>query len=95
MDGPELTTPSDLARTKLPEQRTVLFHGNFLVLDVQVKETDQDDGSHIDIGFGDSRKRFSGTHRFEMTRVGEERDVKIEYSTIACNPTENKNVFPR
>jgi hypothetical protein len=102
MDGPVMTSPGELDRTKLPEKGTVLFGGNFFVLDVHLKQQDEMEGSFVDVAFGDNRKRFSGLHRFEVTRdvsedgkeEGDVGAVRVEYSSISCNPSENKRVFP-
>ena len=54
--------------------------------------------SYIDIGFGDDKKAFAGFHRFEIIRDEidkEEEGVTIWYSSMSCNPSVNRQVFPR
>lgn len=55
-------------------------------------------GSFVDFAFGDCRGSFSGCHRFEVLREREddsEGEVKIVYSSIACNPMNQEHVFAR
>jgi len=100
-NGPIMNSPSELDRMKLPGKGTVLFGGNFYVLDVHLKQTSQENDSFVDVAFGDNRKGFCGLHRFQVTRdISEDWKewegvgaVNIEYSSISCNPSENKTVF--
>jgi hypothetical protein len=110
MDGPQILDPNDISRTQLPEKFTVLLSGNFMVLDSYLRAKGEQRGegempSFIEIGFGDNRTGFAGMHRFEVSRdmksVKEEGqedsgegEVKLWYSSISCNPTENKLPFP-
>jgi len=106
MNGPEILSPADISRTKLPEKFTVLLGGNFIVLDRYIKENvasskDPLEPSFVEIGFGDNRKEFVGMHRFEVVRgvdfKGERNDegaVELRYSSISCNPTKNQLPFP-
>jgi hypothetical protein len=107
MNGPEILSPADISRTKLPEKFTVLLGGNFIVLDKHLtmspssseKEIGQ---SFIEVGFGDNRRQFAGLHRFEVTRdVSLKREdgkdegaIELCYSSISCNPTVNRLPFP-
>ena len=108
MDGPQLLDPNDISRSKIPEKFTVLLNGNFMVLDSYLRNGEEGEGempSFIEIGFGDNRKGFAGMHRFEVLRdvksmkeegqeAGGEEGVQLWYSSISCNPTENKLPFP-
>jgi hypothetical protein len=103
-----ISSPSRLSRTSLPPAHTVLFGGNFLVLDLSLKPSaaravndtqTQVTHSYIDIGFGDDLGGFAGFHRFEVTRESdgadsEDRGTTICYSSIACNPSVNKSPAP-
>ncbi len=99
-----IASPADISKTKLPQKYSQLYGGNFIVLDYKVRnqplwtteKTEIEDTSYIDIGYGDSRKGFSGFHRFEVVHneqnAGEE-GVTICYSSISCNPSVNKMPF--
>ena len=99
--------PLGLSRTSLPAKNSRLFGGNFVVLDVDIKSgstdstpvQDLEPGSHIDVGFGDSRTSFAGAHRFEILREVEEGEeevggVTILYSHLSCNPIVKEARFP-
>jgi hypothetical protein len=96
--APEILFPSELARETLPRPHSPLIRGHFLVLDVNLPPTSQEEktssrigGSYIEIGFGDDRKDFAGMHRFEVTRdvdaaEGDDGDITIYFTSLACNP---------
>jgi hypothetical protein len=106
VNGPEILSPADISRTKLPEKFTVLLGGNFMVLDKHIHETVTSSEealgpNFVEIGFGDNRKEFAGMHRFEVVRnvslKGEGKDegaLELCYSSISCNPTKNQLPFP-
>ncbi|KAG4439023.1 hypothetical protein IFR05_005487 [Cadophora sp. M221] len=104
--GPLLPSPNDLSKTKLPEKYSKLFHGNFMVLDVKIRDQDPKNldekseeslESYVDIAFGDDRKGFAGFHRLEVSRDEEsgEGGTTLCYSSIACNPSVKKFPMPR
>jgi hypothetical protein len=107
--GSTILPLSGLSRTSLPQAHTLLFGGNFMVLDISLKTSGEDTvdeyqesvtGSYIDIAFGDDRRGFAGFHRFEVTREIEDKDQRenggatICYSSVACNPSVNKPPAP-
>ncbi len=105
MNDPELVSPLDLSSTTLPPLHSVLFRGNFMLLDksIPAEHKQQQMGfapetrpSYVDLAYGDNRKRFAGLHRFELIRdlESEGSGAWIWYSSTSCNPTVNKPVFP-
>jgi len=107
--GSTILSVSGLSRTSLPAVHTLLFGGNFVVLDISLKQSGEDTvygfqesvtSSHIDIAFGDDRQGFAGFHRFEVIREIDDDDNRenggatICYSSIACNPSVNKPPAP-
>lgn len=83
MNGEKVNSLEELSKMKLPEKGTVLFGGNFMVLDVHISppsplleesyvDISYNDPviSYIDIGFGDNRRNFAGLHRFEIQHHG-------------------------
>ncbi|KAH9219104.1 hypothetical protein DL95DRAFT_331287 [Leptodontidium sp. 2 PMI_412] len=104
--GPWLPSPNDLSESRLPEKYSKLFHGNFMVLDVKIRNqdpkspdgtSDESPESYVDIAFGDDRKGFAGFHRLEISRDERsgEGGATLCYSSIACNPSVNKFPMPR
>lgn len=105
--GPILQSPSQLSRTTLPPPHTLLFGGNFIVLDTNIKSQDtssdekpSSENSYVEIGFGDDRKNFAGMHRFEVSHnietPGSESGVdgvQISFSSVSVNPSMNKAPF--
>lgn len=81
-NGKEVNCLEALSKMKLPDKGTVLFGGNFMVLDTHLasplSQKDDLNGSYVDIGsndpvisyvdigFGDNRRSFAGLHRFEV-----------------------------
>jgi hypothetical protein len=107
-EGRIISSPSELSCTSLPPRYTMLFGGNFMVLDVGLKsdadsskETDPTlKESFLEVGFGDNRRGFAGLHRFEVSHdvekeTSEHAGITICYSSISCNPTVNKPLFPK
>jgi hypothetical protein len=97
--GPILQSPSQLSRTTLPPPHTLLFGGNFTVLDTHIKSQDpsgdeksSSEQSYVEIGFGDDRKNFAGMHRFEVSRP-ENQGVEISFSSVSVNPSMNRAPF--
>jgi hypothetical protein len=97
--GPILQSPSQLSRTTLPPPHTLLFGGNFMVLDTNIKSQDSSsdekqssENSYVEIGFGDDRKNFAGMHRFEISRP-EKGGVQISFSSVSVNPSMNTAPF--
>jgi hypothetical protein len=97
--GPIIQFPSQLSRTTLPPPHTLLFGGNFMVLDTHVKpqgpssdEKPSSENSYAEIGFGDDRKDFAGMHRFEVSRP-EKEGVEISFSSVSVNPSMNEVPF--
>ncbi|OCL13602.1 hypothetical protein AOQ84DRAFT_359619 [Glonium stellatum] len=72
-----ISSLSQLSGTTLPTKHSMLFGGNFMVLDINLKpraspvdylaSAAPNVVSYIEIGFGDDRKSFAGFHRFEVT----------------------------
>lgn len=100
-----IISSTELSRTSLPPMFSILFGGNFMILDISLRSNSEKKsaalrrGSYIDIGFGDDRKGFAGMHRFEVIhdtgKPGRQSgDVMICYSSMSCNPTVNQQVFP-
>ena len=92
---------SDLQSDKLPEKRTPMFNGNFMILNHEIKSNSKssvESPSFLELGYGDDRKTFSGFHRFEVSRQGggkeEEGGAVLQYSSISCNPAEDRRIFP-
>lgn len=98
--GRTLSSLSDFSRTSLPPRHTLLFEGNFLILDHHVAEANTQSSpttSFLEVGFGDNRKQFAGLHRFEVSRDEEEKEdggVTVCFSSLSCNPTVNKALSP-
>ncbi|KAL2061302.1 hypothetical protein VTL71DRAFT_7575 [Oculimacula yallundae] len=99
--GPTILSPNDLSMKKLPEKYSKLFHGNFMILDMHIRDHDSTSsftyaqrisGSFVDVTFGDDRRGFAGFHRLEVLHFedSEKGGVTLCYSSIACNPTVNK-----
>jgi len=104
-DGSWLSSPNDLSKTKLPEKYSKLFHGNFMVLDVKIRDQNQSipDGtpdkspeSYVDVAFGDDRRGFAGFHRLEISRDDKSNNTgaTLCYSSMACNPSVNQFPLP-
>jgi len=97
-DEKRIEWPSELSSATLPDVGTVMFGGNFLVLDKcidQLVEEGSNSSSYVDIGFGDAGKGFSGCHRFEVLRAKEKGEgMEISYSCVSCNPSVDKLPFP-
>ena len=97
--GPILQSPSQLSRTTLPPPHTLLFGGNFIVLDTNIRPQDpssdeklSSEQSYVEIGFGDDCKNFAGMHRFEISRP-EKEGVQISFSSVSVNPSMDKAPF--
>lgn len=90
---------SELKDTELPALNSVIY-GTFQVTDVQLATNKQKDAenvleSYIDFGFGNSRGKFAGVHRFAVVRPKQDEDsVEIRFQGMTCNPTENRHIFP-
>ncbi|PVH77616.1 hypothetical protein DL98DRAFT_463419 [Cadophora sp. DSE1049] len=105
-DSLSLSSPNDLSKTKLPEKYSKLFHGNFMALDVSIRDqgtealsnstSENVTTSFVDIAFGDDRRGFAGLHRLEVSRNedAEQGGVTLCYSSVSCNPTRNVLPFP-
>lgn len=92
---PRIPVFARLSRSSLPPRHTPIFGGNFMVLDFHLKSEDQDPlESFVEIGYGDDRKGFAGMHRFEVSRRAIDQGVIVSYSSISCNPGQDKRVFP-
>lgn len=99
--GPILQSPSELSPTTLPARHTLLFGGNFIVLDTHIKSQSPPsdpksaaaEESYVEIGFGDDRTNFAGMHRFELSPTPEN-GVQISYSSVSVNPSFDKAPFP-
>ncbi len=89
--GPEIQSLEEISKVNLPAKGTVLFGGNFMILDIhlisscpeswqQASEKDSPEISYVDVGFGDDRKKFAGMHRFEIQHhaAQEEEEEKVE-----------------
>lgn len=93
-DEKRIEWPSELSSEHLPEVGTVMFGGNFLVLNRG--------DNFLDVGFGDAGKGFAGLHRFEILRgsrkekEGDEKEgeVEISYLSVSCNPSVDRKPFP-
>lgn len=96
--------PLRLSRSSLPHKYSRIAGGNFMLLDqsnTPVSSSEKPElatGSFVDFAFGDSRGTFSGCHRFEVLRtegVGEKVDgeIKVIFSSIACNPTNEEHKY--
>jgi hypothetical protein len=99
---PQGSTLSSLSDFTLPPRHTLLFEGNFLVLDHHIinakAESINSSPSFLEVGFGDNRKEFAGLHRFEVSR---DEDLVVDggatvcFSSLSCNPTVNKVPFSK
>ncbi|KAM3076131.1 hypothetical protein ACMFMF_005471 [Clarireedia jacksonii] len=94
--GPKI---QHLSTDTLPPIHSLLFGGNFIVLDtsVSIKEERRPAAqAFVEIGYGHDRKHFVGMHRFEVCRdnMNGDEGVIIWYSSISCDPSVNKPVFP-
>ncbi|KAF2262392.1 hypothetical protein CC78DRAFT_618620 [Lojkania enalia] len=92
---------SELSGETLPPLHTVLF-GTFQIVDRKIHDQYRENyessatPSYIDIAFGSDRSRFSGVHRFSISRDGTKDDdtIRIEFSDVVCNPSENRAPVP-
>lgn len=105
--GPVLSSLSDFSQASLPPPHTLLFGGNFLILDHQIYQSPHSSykfssstPSFLEVGFGDNRKQFAGMHRFEVSRSRgesgkEDGGIILCFSSLSCNPTENRIPFSK
>ncbi|KAF7948449.1 uncharacterized protein EAE97_003860 [Botrytis byssoidea] len=90
--GPILELES-LSDKTLPPKNSLLLGGNFMVLYTKPEDDKpRDCPSCVKIGYGDDRKQFSGMHSFELIHGRD--GATIWYSSVSCNPTINKRLFP-
>lgn len=70
----------------------------FQVTDQHISKTDESSEqgqSYIDFAFGSDNSRFSGAHRFSVSRTDEDRDlVTISFASMVCNPQTGANITP-
>jgi len=50
-------------------------------------------GSFVEIAFGDDRQGFAGVNRFEVSRLAADQGVIVSYSSLACNPKDDRPIF--
>ena len=101
-----LSSLSDFSLTSLPPRGTLLFGGNFMILDHHITKPEQYTPSStqvivtpsfLEVGFGDNCKQFAGLHRFEVSRDTNDAGdgVTVSFSSLSCNPTLNQIPFPK